>query len=181
MCGRLFFIAQYFGFFILIFGSTLLATHRHGHLKVNVAFFYMLLCSLLLSFEAVLYKYVFNTIDWSTGFVWPTIFSFIMVLSFLLIKKQRHNIKIQFKNFENKIPIFALEEFFTFGGSAVAVYVISRIPVTLEEGIESFQPIFVLLTALILKPFFPKMFKEHTDRHSIQKKVIIFTAMIIGG
>lgn len=171
---------QYIGFFVIILGSALLTLSHHGKLRLNRSFFYMLLCSVLLSFEAVLYKYIFTSVDWSTGFVWPTIFSFGIVLCFLLVPKQRRDIHLQFKKFENKISIFALEELLTFGGSAVAVFVISRIPVTLEEGISSFQPLFVLLAAMLFKPFFPSLFREHIDRRNVFHKLILFAVMIVG-
>ncbi|MEK7609936.1 MAG: DMT family transporter [Patescibacteria group bacterium] len=173
-------LTQYLGFFIIILGSVSLTLNNHGALRLNKSFFYMLLCSLLLAIEAVVYKYLFENVGWSTGFVWATVVSAIFALSFLFIPKIRRNIYQHTRDLRHNAPVFAFEEFLTFGGSVASTYAISLVSVTLEKSVSAFQPLFVLIYALVLGRFFPHLFREHVDRRSVFKKFLIFAIMIVG-
>ena len=140
----------------------------------------MLVCSALLAIEAVVYKYLFESVSWSTGFVWTTLFSAVIIFSFLLISNIRQDIIKQASNLKRNAPIFAVEELLTFGGSAASTYVISLVSVTLEKSIEAFQPFFVLAYALVLGRFFPQMFHENIERRSLVKKFLLFVIMVVG-
>lgn len=178
--GEVLSVYQYLGFFIIVLSSALLTLNIKGVIRINKSFLFMLVCSVLLSIESVLYKYLFASVSWSTGFFWPTLFSFFMVLSLLCIPKQRTSIFAQLKQLRSIASILILEEFLTFGGSAASTYALSLIPVTLEKSIDSFQPLFVLLSAIVFHKFFPHLFRETIDRSSIIKKCTLFGFMIIG-
>ncbi|HAU65776.1 TPA: hypothetical protein DCW61_00330 [Candidatus Uhrbacteria bacterium] len=172
---------QYLGFFIIILGSATLTLNNRGTLHLNKSFFYMLICSILLAVEAVTYKHLFeNNVSWSTGFFWPTLFSTIIVLPFLLVPKLRREIGSQCKEIKRVIPFFAFEELLTFVGSATSVYALSMVPVTLVESIGEFQPLFVLFYAIVLHKIYPNLFRERIDRQSIIKKILLFGIMVIG-
>jgi hypothetical protein len=81
---------------------------------------------------------------------------------------------------KSNIPVFALEELLTFGGSVASTYAISLVPVTLAKSIGAFQPFFVLVYALILGKSFPQMFRENVDCRSVVKKLMLFAIMVIG-
>lgn len=181
--GELLSVVQYVGFVLIIVSSTLLAIDRTAKLKLNRAVFYMLLSSLLLALETVIYKYVFDNTDtsWGTAVVWPILCSFVIASTFLLFKKTRLDIKNNLGMFKKKFPLFAFEELLTFSGTAAATLAIALAPaVTLVEGVGAVQPIFVVLYAVVLGRFFPKLFKEKVDRNSVVKKVALFTIMGIG-
>jgi len=180
MVGEKLSFLQYIGFLAVIVGATLLTISGKRKFYFNNSFFWMILCTIILAFEAVIYKYVFTFMSWGTGFTWSTIFSFIFALSFLFITKTRKNIFSQIKTFKNNFWVFSLEEFLTFGGSATFTFAISLTSVTLVSAIGSFQPVFVLLYTLILGSFFPKVFKENITSASISKKLVMFLIMILG-
>lgn len=171
---------QYLGFLIIILGSAALTLNNRGKFSLSKSFFYMLLSAILVSLQAVIYKYLFENISWSTGFVWPTIFSAVISCFFLFIPKLRQAIIAQFGSIKKTAPVLIFEELLTFSGSAVGTFAISLVPVTLVKGIFSFQPFFVLLYAMVFSKFFPKVFREKIDKRSIVKKSIIFAIMIIG-
>ncbi|OGL98165.1 hypothetical protein A2318_01465 [Candidatus Uhrbacteria bacterium RIFOXYB2_FULL_45_11] len=173
-------LTQYLGFFILILASASLTLNHRGVFRLNASFFYMLLCSILLAVEAVAYKHLFDQVGWSTGFVWATCVSTMVILGFLFVTHIRRDIFKHTKDLKRNAPVFILEEFLTFGGSAASTYAISLVPVTLEKSIGAFQPLFVLLYALVLGKYFPHLFKEQIDRRSILKKSLIFLIMIAG-
>jgi len=179
--GEVLRVSQYVGFTVIVVGSAALTLdHPRGTLRFNKAFLYMLVCSTLLAIEAVIYKYLFETVSWSTGFVWTTLISFLFALCFLLIPKLRRDIVRQAGNFGRHIKVFAFEELLTFGGSAAAVYAISLVPVTLVEAVEAFQPLFVLFYAVLFERYAPRIFHEHIDRKSVMKKSLLFIIMVLG-
>lgn len=178
--GEVLTLTQYLGFFIIILGSTALTLNNHGILRFNKSFFYMLACSILLALEAVVYKYLFENVSWSTGFVWTTLFSSAIILCFLFVPELRRDIRKQTSDLKRNAPVFALEEFLTFGGSAASTFAISLVPVTLAKSIGAFQPFFVLVYALVLGKSFPRMFRESVERRSVVKKFMLFAIMVIG-
>lgn len=171
---------QYVGFIIIVVSSALLSLKRATGIRVNVSFYYMLACSAMLALETVLYKYIFTETTWSTGFVWPVIFTVPIGSVLLLSPKIRRDIVAKFGNFKKALPIFGIEELLTFGAATASTYAISLVPVTLEKSIEAFQPMFALALALILGRFYPTLVKEQVDRGSIIKKAILFSVMIVG-
>lgn len=173
-------VTQYVGFLIIIFSSAMIGIDRKAKFSMSKAFFYMLVVSFLLALETVVYKYLFESVGWSTGFVWSVSASFLIASALLLFRKTREDIKENIGTFRKKFPIFALEEFCTFVGSAAAIFAISRAPVTIVEGIGEMQAIIVVLYALLLGKLFPKLFKEKVDRASLVRKFSLFIAMAIG-
>ncbi|MDE2188792.1 MAG: EamA family transporter [Patescibacteria group bacterium] len=162
--------AQYLGFIVIIFASAALTLNNHGKFRFNKSLVYMLACSFMLSLEAVIYKYLFESVSWSTGFVWTTIITFLIAATFLLIPKLSKDIRNQVRNFKDSARIFTFEELLTFSGAVTSTYVISLVPVTLEKSIDSFQPFFVLLYAIVLQRLYPRLFKERIDGRSVSKK-----------
>ncbi|MBI4163927.1 MAG: EamA family transporter [Candidatus Aenigmarchaeota archaeon] len=178
--GEVLTLTQYFGFTLVLLSSLLLTLHHHGKFRLNKSFLYMALCSLLLAFEGVVYKYVFENVSWSTGFSWALIFSFLIVLPMLLFKHHRTSIRLQVKKFERKIHIFVSNELLSFGGAAALTFAVSIAPITFIKGVDSIQPLFVLIYAILLTRFFPKMFREKVDLKNIEKKLLLFALMIVG-
>jgi len=178
--GEVLQFTQYLGSLVIVLGGAALTLNNHGTLRLNKSFFYMFVCSALLAIEAVVYKYLFESVSWSTGFVWTTLFSAAIIIGFLLVPKIRRDVKEQTGNLKRNAPVFAFEELLTFGGSAASTYAISLVPVTLAKSIGAFQPFFVLVYALVLGRFFPQMFHENIDRRSLVKKFLLFAIMVIG-
>ncbi|MEK6857885.1 MAG: DMT family transporter, partial [Nanoarchaeota archaeon] len=147
--GEILSFTQYIGFFVVILSGSVLTLNNHNKkFTINKSFFYMTLVSFILAFESVLYKYVFNNVDWSTGFTWSLVASFIVTLPILLIRKNREKIHSQWHSFKSKSHVFVFEELLTFGGSAASTFAISLVPVTVVISISSVQPFFVLIFAV---------------------------------
>ncbi|MEN9558176.1 MAG: hypothetical protein RL141_545 [Candidatus Parcubacteria bacterium] len=172
---------HYLGFLVIILGSTALTVNGDGgKFHLNKSFGYMFICSLLLSVEAVVYKYAFEQVNWSTGFFWATLTTIPIVGCFFLLPRIRKDILIERRVFKKHVGIFAAQELFSFIGMAALTYALVLAPVTLVAGIEALQPIFVLLYALALGQFFPKIFHERTNIKNLFKKSLLFAIMIIG-
>ena len=178
--GEVLTVTQYIGFVIILFSSMMLTLHHHGKFRLNKSFLYMFVCSLLLAFEGVIYKYLFESVSWSTGFSWGLIFSFLVILPTLLFSHHRKSVKLQVKKFEKKIHIFVSNEFLNFAGAALTTFAVSIAPVTFIKGIDSIQPLFVLVYAIIFSRLLPKIFREKVDLKNIEKKLLLFALMLIG-
>ena len=179
--GEILSISQYAGFLIIVVGAFLLSIDFGHRLKVGKALPLMALASFATSLESVVYKFVLNSISWSTALSWSTVFSLIFISVIVLVSRQWRPIFQSFSRFRSKLPLLAGEELLTFTGSAAVVLAISLAPVTLVKGITALQPIFVLVIAVILKKQYKHFsFKEEVHRRALLKKVILFIAIIIG-
>lgn len=171
---------QYLGVFIVVLASTLVGIEKGERFKFNQAFWLMFGCAFIVSIEAVLYKYVFITEDWITGFAWPEIMTFLLIFPILFFRRQRKDIIESKPSFMKSLPLFASEEFVTFLGSAVGTYAVSIASVTLVGVIGEAQALFVLLEAWLLSRFLPGVFKEKIDGDSVVRKTLLFLLMIGG-
>lgn len=172
-------IWQYIGF-ILIISSSIALSWKGGPVIFNKSLWYMILVSGLLAIEAVIYKYVFETVNWSTGFTWVNIVSFILAFGILLIPKQRKNIIKDFSVLKRKFRLFFTSELLGFLGTAASALAISILPVTVVKGINASQSFITLIYAIILAKAIPEIFKEAIDLQSIIKKIFCFILVIIG-
>ena len=173
---------QYMGFFIVILGGTLLSVERtRRHISFNAAFWYMALASFLVTLEAVFYKYVFEQgTPWATAVSGGYAAAFGVGLLLLTVPRIRADIISSARAFRRKIPLFALEELFTFTGIGTFAYAVSLAPVSLVRGIDAFSPFFILLAAFALRKALPGVFKEHVERGIIIKKLFLFAVMVAG-
>lgn len=178
--GEVLHVSQYVGFFLIVIPSMLLTLNKTDKIRLDASFFYMLFSSSILAVEAVTYKYLFESVSWSTVVVSTTCFSFLIVLCFLFIPSVRRNLFHQISQLRPVVGLFTLNEFFAFAGNIVSPYVVSLVPVTLAKSIESFQPFFVLVYAVIFHRFFPGVFQETVDRRTVAKKFILFGCMVAG-
>ena len=158
LIGEILLLRQYLGFVIIILSATLLTMNGKRGFHINVSFYWMMLCAMILAIEVVIYKYIFGIMSWGTGFTWATLFSFLFALVFIVVRRTRKEIGLQVEKFKANFYLFSLEEFLTFSGSAAATFAISLTSVTLVSAISSFQPVFVLLYAVGLHRFFPRVF-----------------------
>ena len=169
---------QYVGVIMVVITSIMLGIEKGTTFKLSSAFWWMLLCSFILSLEAVLYKYSFISEDWITSFFWPALLSLVLVLPFLFFTQSRSDIVSNRKRFIQKFPIFGLEEFATFLGSSAGTYATSVAPVTIVSIIGETQALFVLLWAKAFGKHASFSMKENMDSKSISRKIILFVLMV---
>ncbi|MFA5946129.1 MAG: DMT family transporter [Patescibacteria group bacterium] len=171
---------QYAGFVVIILASTLL-TFNLKKFRVDGVLPLMLFSSAMVTAESIGFKYLFeHGVSWGTAFGGQLFFSFLFVLPLLFFPVVRHGIRASWGMFHRSVPLFALEELLTFGGAVASTYAMSLAPLTLEKTVEAFQPFFVLILALVFSRWFPRLFKEHTDRKNLMKKMFFFIIMGFG-
>ena len=176
-------LIQYCGFgiiLLIILLSTFLLNFDIKKLKINIAFFLMLVVSLLLSLSSVLSKYSLQSVDFVTVLFWGSLFATSICLSLLLLPQYRTDIVNTFPQYKKRIKLFLSNEILNQGGTLALTIALAYLPVLVVESIESSQSIFTLLLGLVLYKIFGNSFKENLTRQEVIKKLISFTAIIIG-
>ena len=130
---------MYLGFSILICSSFGISYHHHGPFKLNTAFWNMLLCSLLIAIQSVLYKKIFLDLDWLSGFILPLLITVPIGISLLLFRRIRTDVKQHLKSLKKTTGLYIFDEGLTWAGSAASTYAISQLPVTVVAGINSLR------------------------------------------
>ena len=172
-------LTQYFGFGIILL-STFLLNFDIKKLKINIAFFLMLVVSLLLSLSSVLSKYSLQSVDFVTVLFWGSLFATSISLSLLFLPQYRTDIISSFPQYKKRIKLFLSNEILNQGGTLAGTIALAHLPVLAVKSIGSSQSIFTLLLGFVLYKIFGNRFKENLTRQEVIKKLISFTAIIIG-
>lgn len=175
-------IGTYVGIGLIITSCTFLSLERPlKHLRLNGAFWYIALAALITSFEGVLYKYLFeHGVSWSTAVGGQYIASLLLVLLFLLHGATRADVRANFGAFRIALPIFAVEEAFSFLAFGSETFAISLAPVSVVKAVTMITSFCLLGYALMFGRRFPNLFREHVDGGSVTKKVALFVVMMAG-
>ncbi|MDD4151137.1 MAG: EamA family transporter [Candidatus Gracilibacteria bacterium] len=174
-------LQQYFGFIIIIISTFSLSFFKlNGKIKLNKSVLYMIISSLLTSLSAVIWKYIFNSIDFITGFFWVSLFTFFINISFFISKKIRIDAKKNYNLFLLNFKFFFLNELAIFIGTITSNYAVSLGSVSVVKAISSISAFYILFLTLIFHKFSPHLFKENITLKSIYKKSFWFIFIIIG-
>ena len=170
---------QYCGFGIILL-STFLLNFDIKKLKINIAFFLMLVVSLLLSLSSVLSKYSLQSVDFVTVLFWGSLFATSISLSLLLLPQYRTDIISSFPKYKKRIKLFLSNEILNQGGTLAGTIALAHLPVLAVKSIGSSQSIFTLLLGFVLYKIFGNRFNENLTRQEVIKKLISFITIIIG-
>ena len=168
---------QYCGFGIILL-STFLLNFDIKKLKINIAFFLMLVVSLLLSLSSVLSKYSLQSVDFVTVLFWGSIFATSIFLSLLLLPQYRTDIVSTFPQYKKRIKLFLSNEILNQGGTLALTIALAYLPVLVVELIESSQSIFTLLLGFVLYKIFGNRFKENLTRQEVIKKHKLYNKIV---
>ena len=171
---------QYAGFGIIILFSLLLNISRKTHIKINSGFWLMCFTAIILSFDGAFYKALLEYTDWVSAAFWVSVLSFAIQFMMIFICPIRTDIVKNFGKYRRRFGTFVLMEFFDQVGSFSPIFALSLIPVLVNSGIDSVQPIFVALYGVILARFFGKRFHEDISKPAMIKKILCFVMIGVG-
>jgi drug/metabolite transporter (DMT)-like permease len=171
---------QYAGFGIIILFSLLLNINPKANIKINTGFWLMCLTAIILSFDGAFYKALLGHTDWVSAAFWVAVISFVVQFMMVFYRPVRTDIVKNFGKYRKKFGMFLFLEFFDQIGSFSPIFALSLIPVLVDSGIQSVQPIFVALYGVILARFFGKRFHEDISRGAMIKKIVCFVMIGIG-
>jgi transporter family protein len=175
-------INNYIGFFLLLIGGFLISVKKiKGLFRISLVFWLMLLSSFIFAIGEVLIKYIYSSQSYWTVFFWILIGQLFSSLFLLFI----NSIRISFLNTLSKINriSFILLLGTSLGGFFgrllyyLAIMLGSVSIVSVIGGLEGF---FVLVYALFLSLWFPKILREEIDKRTILIKIIAIFLMVSG-
>lgn len=145
-------------------------------------FWLMLLASLLIACEAVIFKiFALETDFWTVSF-WEYAGTLLVGLSFLIIiPSYRKKFALLWKN--NKSSLISLNifnEIINTIGTLSSRYAMLLVPIALVQSVNGFQPLIGILIGIVLTIFFPFIGKENIMRKHLTQKIIAVIIMIIG-
>ena len=178
--GEVLLLPQYIGFGLIILSSALLTLDLRK-LKINKAFFLMLLVSFVLSFQTILYKYVFEAgVNWGSVVATLTLMELIIAAGIMFALMRPRAILDDLRTIRTNWKLFVTQQGLEWGGNVSASYAVSALPVTVAQSIVGTQPLFVLVYALLFGKKLGHVFKEQTARGDLAKKGVLFALTIIG-
>lgn len=171
---------EYLGFTIVLASSFALSVVNIYHFQFSKAFIYILFASSIYAVIAILQKLVYDQTDFFSGYVFFSIGLGIGALFLSLFFKDGRAFYGKFRKiFKKWIGILFLVELIGIAAELTNNYAISKGSVSLVKVIEGTQPMYVLLFAILLHPFFPKFFREAAKKNKLKK--LIFMLIILVG
>ena len=178
--GEVLLLPQYIGFGLIILSSALLTLDLKA-LKLNKAFFLMLLVSFVLAFQTILYKYVFEAgVNWGSVVAVLTLMELVIAAVIMVALMRPRAIIEDLRTIRTNWKLFVTQQGLEWGGNVSASYAVSVLPVTVAQSIVGTQPLFVLIYALLFGKKLGHVFKEQTGRGELIKKCALFALTIIG-
>ena len=173
--------SQYAGFLLIIAASIVLSINNFKMPKLNRAFYYMVLVSLVRAVYVVIQKYTFNLDgNWINMIIYVNTLSCLLPFLFLLHKPSARRIKKAFREYCHHTKVFCLNELLCFLGGAAAVYALSQLSAVISSAINATAPIFMLFISLALKKMFSLNLHETITPQIMAKKLICFAVIITG-
>jgi drug/metabolite transporter (DMT)-like permease len=169
------------GFFLIIIASLGIAATDIKSFKFSAALVPVVIAVLFMDAAALLSKYAY---DGATFY--PVYMCFCLgmglggvgVLVFRLNENAR-NLRSLKKVFWRVLPVLIAAEGVNLAAELTMNLAISNGPVSLVKVIESIQPMYVLLIALILYPFAPRFFRE-AEAGGVARKFALMAVAIVG-
>jgi len=184
LLGESFGAKSLIGFFVVLFGTLLLSLDKFsfGFISFRKSFRYMILTSLIYAFAIVIFKFVAKDYDVVSTFCLEVLGSGLAGVAFwILIPKYRKEFNLALKNLPKKgFMVLAINEGTFLVGKLINAYALVLAPVALVSLVENTQPFFVLLYALFLSKFFPRILKEDFSKNSIKIKLVSLVIITVG-
>jgi drug/metabolite transporter (DMT)-like permease len=173
--GEVFSFLKYLGIFFLVSGAVLMSSRHPFKIRLKKSFWLMIFSALALAINSVIIKYLLNFADFWTVFSYVRIGTFISIipLAYIYFKDM---VKVNRLGF----GLMTLAEILNLFGVFFITIAAASGFITLVSSLSSVQPLFVLIFALILSIFYPRILKEEINKTTLIQKFIAITLIIIG-
>lgn len=168
-------LLQFLGIFFVIFGGLAITVSKEFVLNKKIVFL-MLLSSLLISLNDVVFAYYGREIALSTALFSDILGKAIWGVPFLFLYKVRSSIRLAIKD---KLSIQSINEVLFIVGDAIFDIAKIYLPVALVQATANTQPLFVLILSLILYKVAPQYLQE--KKESMHPVRIIGILVIVAG
>lgn len=172
---------DYAAFFLILAGTYLISRKEENKLKISKGLLVIILSSFVWAVHNLLLKVASDT-NFTTMAILRELGILITVLLILIFSKsawkKTKEIAKQFKIRGGFLAYTA--ESVGFAGMVFAYLAIQRASVSLVTLVEGFQSLFIIILAIFLSLFFPKIIKEVIDKKTITIKIISALLMLSG-
>lgn len=174
-------VAEIIGFVIVLLASLALAVADFKRFRFSRALFFVVIAVIFMDAASIITKYVYQKTDFYSAYLYFSAGMGVGGLSFLLARFSDNAATIRdiARGIKRLLPVFIVAELLGLAAEFTLNLAISRGPVSLVKVIEGIQPMFVLLIALGLHPFWPKYFREGESGHLV-RKFALMAVIIIG-
>jgi len=181
--GEVLTFSNYIAFVLILIGGFLISIKRvAGLFRLRGAFWWMVLSSSIYAVQAVLLKSLYVsysfwdlTIYLGFGEFIPTLLAFLFVVNI----RNRFTKRISVLK-SGGWQLLILGMFFTAIASLGGLWAITTGPVSLISAFRGFQSVFVLIYAVLLSVWFPKILKEELGKGVLVVKAMAIFLMMIG-
>jgi len=170
--------AQYLGIVFLSLGSILVSLKKQANWKLGFGFLLMLTSSVLYAVEHVTTKFLTLHLDFWNVYFWETMG--FLVCSLALFALRGKDIKEAIGRFRKGALLSASSEAISSIAWFMMLFSFSIGFVSLSIAVTSLQPLVVLIFAILLSVFWPRIIKEELERATIALKALAILLVIAG-
>jgi len=167
---------------VLIIGAGIAISWNIDTNKFKARIFWlMMIASLLIAIESLLFKIFALQTDFWTASFWEYAGTGLLGAVLMFVTAYRREFLVLWKNY--KIRLIALNsanEIMTVIGILTSRFALLLAPMALVQTVNGFQPFFVFLMGITLSFFFPKLGRESLQRRHLIQKIVAIIIMIIG-
>jgi len=170
---------KYLGIFLLVMGAFVISSKKITKISFGKAFWLMILSSLSLAINQVITKYLLGFADFWTIFSWTRIGTIVVLIPVYLIyfpdilsTVKEHGKKV--------IGVISLNESLNVVGVIFITIATSVGYITLVNSLSAIQPLFVLIIAVFLSIFHPRILKEEISKSTVLLKLVAIILMFAG-
>lgn len=170
---------NYLGIILVVFGAIAISSKSLGQIKLGKAFPWIMLSVLGYVSNQVLTKYLLNFTDFWTIFFYIRIGALIGAIPIIYIYFPELIRTV--KQFGSRVvSLISLNESLNIISVLLITVAISIGSVTLVESLQSVQQFFVLVIAIAVSVFYPRILKEELGKSVIALKVLAIVSMFVG-
>lgn len=176
--GERFTLGKYAGILLLITGAVLIS-YKFGKITFGKAFWYMLLASVSFGIYAVITKYLLGFADFWSVFSYTRLS---MILCMLPIFFLRYKDLLEAARERGKMAVLSASSSEALNLTALLLFTAAASAgfITLVEALTAIEPFFVLVFAVILSIFYPKIIKEETGKKIVAIKLLAIILIFSG-
>lgn len=147
--------------------------------------FLAIISAFLYSLFFITTKYAYSQQDFMSSFIWIRGGSLLVVLLFLIDKKDRKDIVKSFKEKPSRrVKInkgfVAINQLLGSGAFLLQNYAVYLGPVAIINALQGVQYAFLLILGIFFSLFFPKILKEDISKNTLLKKIMAILLVAIG-
>ena len=177
--GEIFTVTKYIGIALLVLGAVSITLKKPYSLKLDKAFWFMILVAIFFATNWVITKYLVGFADAWTIFTYTRIGVFLAIVPIIIVSRRALVDTYKTSKFK-AYGIMAIKECVTLTGVLAVTIAATSGYITLISALTALHMLFVLVFTILLSLFLPKIIKEPIDKHTISLKVVATLLMLYG-